>query len=321
MSSKERTARDQSLEFGILIQSMGDDASPETLTRLATAAETAGSDCIWAGDHVTFPVEMSDTYPFSSSGEPPAAFHAEQTLLEVFGSLSFVAAKTGSIRIGTNVCLPPLRHPVLLTKQALTLEELSKGRLELGVAAGWLPEEYEVMGVPWSERGERLDEFLDIFTRARREGVLAYDGPHTQFSESGFHPIPTEENRPPIWIGGMSGAAFRRVAEFGSGWTIVRDRPREVAAGRERLLRAWEDYDRSGTPEVAVSRPVHVGDDPPFSSDRILVGEPEEIIADLEDYVAAGTTHFVANFFTMDVDEQVEQIERLGAEVIPAFET
>jgi probable F420-dependent oxidoreductase len=316
----ETERADREMEFGILIQHMGDGASPEGLRELATTAERYGFDAAWGGDHATFPSEMPDTYPFSSSGEPPAAFHAEQKLYEVFQTLSYVAAATDDLRVGTNVCLAPLRHPVMLTKQALTLEALSEGRFEFGLATGWMANEYDIMDVPYEERGSRLDEFLDIFTRARESGLLAHEGKHFSFEECGFYPIPETPERPPLWIGGKSGAAFRRVAEYGDGWTIVRDRPEQVAEGRDRLLNAWADYDRSGTPEVAVSRPVHVGTDAPFGTDRILVGDSESIVEDLKDYREAGTTHFVVNFFTMDVDEQIAQIERLGEEIIPHFE-
>jgi probable F420-dependent oxidoreductase len=320
MCANGTEATTDSLEFGLLLSHMGDQASPEAIERLSRAAQRQGFDAIWGGDHITFPVDMPETYPFSSTGEPPEGIRADTNLFEMFQTLTYVAAVTTDIRVGTNVCLAPLRHPVLATKQALTLEAFADGGFEFGVSVGWLENEYDVMNVPYDERGSRLDEFLGIFSRARTEGILAHEGEHFSFEEIGFYPIPDEQASPRIWIGGKSSAAFRRVAEFGDGWTIVRDRPEQVAVQRDRLVNAWNDYERQGTPGIAVCRPIHVGSDGPVGTDRILVGDPDDVRADLADYRDAGTTHFVVTFFVTDVEKQIEQIERIGDSVIPAFQ-
>lgn len=305
---------DADIEFGVMLSTFGDHATPEAFRRVARAAEREGFDAAWAGDHLTFPAEIPDEYPFSRSGESP--FDVSGNAYDVFDVLAHLAGVTDRIRLGTNACIVPYRHPVDLAREALSVEALSGGRFDFGVAPGWLRTEFEVLDVPFEERGSRTDEFLRLFERVRREGQLSFDGPHHSFRETGFYPVP-ERGRPKIWIGGRSGAAFRRVGEFGDGWTIFWDHPEDVERARERMGRAWEDYDRRGRPEVAVVRPTSVGAD--VDRDALLVGDPGEIIEDVEAYADAGTTRLVIDFYTTDVDEQVEQVERFGREVASEF--
>lgn len=304
------------VEFGVMLSTFGEHASPEAFRRIATTAEEVGFDAVWAGDHVSFPEEIPDTYPFSPSGEPP--FHVSQDTYDVFGVLAHLASITDAIDLGTNTCIVPYRHPVVLARNALTVEALSDGRLDFGVAPGWMETEFEVLDVPFEERGGRTDEFLELFTSACEEGELAFDGPYHSFQKTGFHPVP-DEGRPKIWVGGRSGAAFRRVGQFGDGWTIFWDRPNDVASARSRIANAWSDFERDGDPEIAVVRATEVGSDPSRDPSKPLVGEAEAVAADVEEYVEAGTTRIVIDFYTTDVDEQVEQVRRFADGVIDAF--
>lgn len=303
------------VEFGVMLSTFGEQATRESMGRVATAAEGAGFDAVWVGDHVTFPAEIPDEYPFSPSGEAP--FGMGDNAYDAFGVLSYLAGITDELRLGTNTCIVPYRHPVDLARQALTLTSLSGGRFDFGVAAGWLRTEFEVLDVPFAERGSRTDEFLGLFGRVVEEGELAFEGPHHSFQETGFHPIPDEA--PPIWVGGRSGASIRRVGEFGDGWTIFWDRPDEIRSTRSRITDAWEDYGREGDPEIAVVRPADVGSDADRDADRPLVGPADSVIDDVGAYADAGTTRVLIDFFTRDPDEQVRQVERFGGDVIPSF--
>lgn len=301
-------------EFGVMLSTFGDHAYPEAFLRVATTAERAGFDAIWAGDHISFPVDIPDEYPFSRSGESP--FDVTLDTYDVFSILSHLAAATEEVQLGTNTCIVPYRHPIVLARNALTLEQLSDGRFDFGVAPGWMETEFEVLDAHFEDRGSRTDEFLRIFRRARTEGQFAFDGPHHSFQETGFYPTP-ESGRPKIWIGGKSGAAFRRVAEFGDGWTIFWDHPDEIAVSRKRIMNAWRDYDRSGEPEIAVVRAVHVGHDAP--RDTLLTGAPDDIVDDIQSYTDAGVTRIVLDFYTTDINEQVNQVERFADRIMPSF--
>jgi probable F420-dependent oxidoreductase len=301
------------VEFGVMLSTFGERASPAQFRSVASTAEEWGFDAVWVGDHVTFPADIPDEYPFSSTGESP--FASDQDVYDPFEVLSFLAGCTSEIQLGTNVCVVPYRHPVVLAKNALTVEALSDGRFEFGVAPGWLRTEFEVLDVPFEERGPRTDEFLGLFERACRDGEIAFDGEFHSFQRTGFHPVP-ETGRPPVWVGGKSGAAFRRVAEFGDGRTIFWDHPAQIEAARERLAAAWDDFDREGDPEVAVVRPVHVGTDTERDPSKLLVGDPDSILDDVEAYAEAGVTRLVLDFYDHDAEAQCEQLRRFGEHVI-----
>jgi len=293
------------LAFGTYLPRWSSRARPEAFRRIATAAERTGYDWIGRGDHVVFP-----------AGDD--GWSADTNAYDVFGVLSHVAAITDEIRLGTKICVAPYRHPVPLAKQALTLDNLSDGRFDLGVAAGWLQSEFDVLDVPFAERGSRTDEFLELFEAVREDGCVTFDGPHHQFDRTGFYPQPVGDV--PVWVGGHSSPAFRRVAEYGEGWMYTAE-PDGVREGRERILPAWEDFDRDGTPAIAAGQPVYVGADPPADVDGPLVGTAETVVEGVEEYVDAGATRLDAKFgpTTASLDEHLDQLERFAEEVLPAF--
>lgn len=302
-------------EFGVMLSATSnsygipDEKLPGVFQRFARTAENNGFDVVVAGDHVVYPEEIPTDYEFSQSGEPP--FDTTTSLFNVFEILSYLAAVTDTIALGTNVVAAPYRHPLVLTKNVFTVEALSKGRFDFGVAPGWLKTEFDALDVPFQERGSRTDEFLEIFELACN-GVTDYEGDHYAFEEVGFFPSPKRDI--PVWIGGKSGATFRRIAEFGDGWATLWDHPDEVTAARKRIMNAWTDFDRKGDPEISVLRPVSLDED--ADPDRLLSGPPSAIIEDVEAYREAGTTRLIVDFFTTDVDEQVRLMEEFGEEVI-----
>jgi len=309
--------RGSDVEFGLAPSRaiFGDSLDPEHFTDIAVRAEDRGFDAIWAGDHVTFPEEIPNEYPFSPSGDSP--FDISMQIYEMFQRLATVCPLTSDIRIGTNVCIVPYRHPVLLSKSALTLAVLSEERFEFGVGTGWMPTEFEVLDVPYEERGSRTDEFLELFERVCDQGEVAFEGPHHSFQKTGFYPIPDEQ--PPIWVGGNSGAAFRRIAEYGDGWTIIWLHPEEVSEGRQRLMNAWDDFNRAGEPEIALCRPVDVGPTTRDETERLFIGSAESIVEDIEQYVDAGVTRIVFDFYANEKTDHLDQLDRLTDEVLPSF--
>lgn len=310
-------ASSHNLEFGVRLPMFGDEADVERFEQLAISAEDNGFDIIVGGDHITFPAEIPQTHYGPDDGSPDH-MNASSNAYELFETLSFLAGVTDSINLGTNVCVAPYRHPVVLAKNVLTLNALSQGRFEFGVAAGWLHTEFEVLGVPFEERGKRLDEFLRMYEQACDEGEISFEGPVHSFEETGFHPSPS--GKPPkIWIGGLSGPAFRRVAEFGDGWTISRQTPEEISSSRDRIMNAWDDYNRSGEPEIAVREILHVGPDVPTDHNHPVTGPADSVISRLQQYVDVGTTRFLMTFHTGNQEEQLEQLERIGDEIIPSF--
>lgn len=273
---------DSDVEFGVFLITFGDIATPDAFRAVATEAERLGYEAVCVGDHVAIPEHVPDTYPFSETGEAP--FDVTQDAYDAFQVLAHVGAVTDTIALGTNTTIAPYRHPVTLTKHVLTLDNLTDGRFELGVAPGWMETEFEVLDVPFPERGSRTDEFLAVLEQAFEASTFSFEGPHHSFQPTGFRPRPVRTDGIPVWIGGFSGASFRRTAEFGDGWTIFPDTPSEVAEGVDRLGEAWSAHDRSGNPEIAAAlTDIDLG-----VEDGTLVGDVPAMTDRIRDYVAAG---------------------------------
>ena len=297
------------LEFGAFVPRWDQYSTPEGWRRVAQASESAGFAWVGRGDRVVYPADPDDT------NHRPAA--------DLFSVLATVICETDSIQVGTNVCVAPYRHPVDLLTEIMTLDVLSNGRFEFGVGAGWFEGEFDALGVSYEERGARTNEFLEIFDAARHNDVISYDGEHYAFDPISVHPGPVTPGGPPLWLGGSSSAAFRRTAEHdGVGWVISGSSPDEVRTDRERLLRAWNDYDRTGEPRVGVNvnaylSEQHAGNDTP------LVGTRDEVLEGISAYREAGVDRINLTLSTtpsgdrMSIDERVDQIERFGAEIMP----
>lgn len=300
------------VEFGAFLTTFGETASPAAFGHVATEAERVGFEAVCVGDHITFPEEIPDTYPFSKSGNSP--FDIGQDAYDAFQVLAYLAARTDEVALGTNTTIVPYRHPVTLVRHVLTLDALSDGRFELGAAPGWMETEFEVLDVPFERRGELTDEFLAIFDRALEEAEFAFEGPHRSFDRIGFYPRPDGDG-PTLWIGGYSGASFRRLAEYGDGWTIFPESPEAVADGIARIERAWDDYDREGEPEVAVALPgLEFG-----MEDGELLGDEAAVRELLDEYVAAGATRIYVfpQLMAATPDDRTEILEYLAAEIAP----
>ncbi len=298
-----------------MLDTFGSSAGPTQFERTATVAEREGFDALLVGDHVAFPEASPDNYPFSPDGTPPDMYDADSACYDPFEVLSFVAATTDRLRLGTNMCVAPLRHPVELTKLVFTLDAISDGRVDFGVAIGWLAAEFEALDVPFEERGGRTTEFLELFDAACRDPIVEFDGAYHNVRSTGFYPRPIQAGGPPVWIGGTSDPALGRLGRHGDGVVTVWNRPDQVETLRERMARAWRDHDRAGDPRLAVMRPARI--DPSADDDKPLVGSAEDVLADLRAYEAAGVDRIVLDFFTDEPDVKREQMTRFGEEIIP----
>lgn len=182
--------------------------------RMAAMLEAAGFDSLWVSDHIVFPHETTSRYPFSTDGR--ITWPLDDPYLEPLVVLGAVAAVTSRIALGTSVVIAPMRNPVLLAKQAATIAAISKGRLVLGVGAGWLREEFEALGADFEARGEVLNEWITIARACWTGSAGAFEGKHYRLPVP-IYCLPAPAGGIPILIGGMSRAALRRAADA-DGW-------------------------------------------------------------------------------------------------------
>ena len=193
------------LKFGLTSMNAGATSYPEALVRIAQAAETAGFDSLWAGEHHVL-AESSPRIPTATR------------LLNPVVALSFVAAHTCTVRLGTGVLLLPQHQPLILAKELASLDVLSGGRLIVGIGVGWAEAEYEALGVPYRERGARADEYLAAMRAIWSEETPAYHGRYVSFQGVQAYPHPVQQPTPPIVIGGRAPAVLRRTVEQANGW-------------------------------------------------------------------------------------------------------
>lgn len=209
----------------------------KTLETLGREAEQRGFDSIWAAEHVVLFDDYRSRYPYAADGRLPAG--GENGILDPFIALSFLAAVTDRIRLGTGICLVPQRHPVYTAKEVATVDYLSDGRLDFGVGIGWLREEFDALRVPWRQRGERCREYLEVMRRLWCDEVSEHRGPFYELTRCRQYPKPVQSPHPPIHFGGESEAALERVADLGQGWygfSLDPNRAAERVRALERLL-------------------------------------------------------------------------------------
>src|SRR5258705_5162717 len=182
----------------------------EAVARLARAIEQIGYDHIDMFDHVVmgFPIE----------GRAPGPYPAGMPILEALMTLSYIAAVTSRVTLGTEVLVLPQRQPTLVAKQVSTLDTLSGGRVRLGVGVRLQESEYEALGEDFHTRGARMDEMIRLLRTYWSDAQVDFQGRHYQITAIGMEPKPPQGSRLPIWIGGRSDRALRRVGELGDGW-------------------------------------------------------------------------------------------------------
>jgi probable F420-dependent oxidoreductase len=204
------------MRLGLHALGIGNGADRAVIDAVAAAADRAGFATLWSGEHVVMVDESASRYPYSDDGRisVPAAADWIDPLI----GLSFVAAATSTIGIGTGVLLLPEHNPVLVAKQAATLDTLSGGRLTLGIGVGWSREEFDALGIPFERRGARTNEYVEAIRTLWRDDVASFDGEFVHFDSVRVNPKPVHDRRIPIVVGGNSDAALRRVATWGDGW-------------------------------------------------------------------------------------------------------
>jgi len=204
------------MKLGVFLPFATPLADGPFLRAVGEAAEGAGFHSLWVAEHVVLFDEYASKYPYSADGRIPAG--GSSGILEPFSALSFLAACTSRIRLGTGICLVPQRNPVYTAKEAASVDWLSGGRLDLGVGVGWLAEEFRAVGVPFARRGERCISYLEVMKRLWCDEVSEYKDEFYELPACRQYPKPVQKPHPPIHFGGESDAALRRVADAGQGW-------------------------------------------------------------------------------------------------------
>jgi probable F420-dependent oxidoreductase len=223
------------MRIGLHALGIGAGARRKVIDAVAVAADAAGFSTLWAGEHVVMVDSPASRYPYSADGL--IAVPSDADWLDPMVGLSFAAAATRRIELATGVLLVPEHNPVLLAKQAASIDVLCGGRLTLGIGVGWSREEFVALGIPYERRGARATEYVAAMRTLWREDVASFDGEFVAFDRVRVNPKPLRERRIPIMLGGNSDAALRRVASWGDCWYGFNLAGVEAVHGRISVLR------------------------------------------------------------------------------------
>jgi probable F420-dependent oxidoreductase len=289
------------LAFGVHLPVWGPGATRDALLTLSRRVEAMGFDSMWASDHVVIPLEIRSRYPYNATGQfplPPTA-----NFLEPLTALALVAGATERVQLGTTVLVLPHRHPVLAAKALATLDHLAPGRVILGAGVGWMREEIELLGAPFDKRGAWTDEAIRIMRACWRNERVSFRGEFFSFPDIGFAPRPARGTIP-IWIGGHTARAMRRVAELGDGWHAAFATPDVMRDGLAKLREACA---KVGRDPATITLSVRLG----LSAKRPAA----EVLDELKGLRDVGVSHVVVETRVADVDDSTRILERFVSEV------
>jgi probable F420-dependent oxidoreductase len=240
------------MKIGILAMASGKMAGGELLKTISINAERLGVATLWAPEHVVLLDQYESKYPYAADGRFAAPTGAP--VLDPFVTLATIGAVTSKIRLATGICLVPEHNPVVLGKVIATLDFLTGGRALLGVGIGWLAEEFQALGIPFERRADRTREYIAAMRQLWGQDPSSYSGEFVRFDNVRSKPKPIQGGKLPVFFGGESGPALRRVAEYGDGWCGFNLLPDEAAAKIKRIEEMLKANGRSlSDVEIAVS--------------------------------------------------------------------
>jgi len=266
--------------FGLHLPQGGHASGPESIARVASLAESLGFDDLWVSDHIVVP--STQNYPTPYMYDP---------LL----TLTYAAAMTSRIGLGTAVLVLPQYHPVQLANSLASLDALSAGRLRLGVGVGWSAAEFEALDQRFTDRGRRTDEIIDLLRTAWKDDPVDVAGEF--YSLRSIRLLPKPAHTIPIWVGGRSEAAIRRAARLGDGYQAL---GLSVEQAHDVVARVREDR-----PDEGFTISLRTGWD-------AVAMDHDLIRSELDGFSAAGIQHLVATPWQRDIDSFCAAVEQLA---------
>ena len=302
------------MRFGFYLPTRGRTAEPHAIETMVAHGEALGFSSVVVADHLVFPVTIHSRYPYTVSG----AFPGQGDALDQLSLMAFVAGKSRRLRLISSVMILPHRNPVVTAKMLATIDVLSGGRVTVGVGVGWLREEFQALGAPdFDRRGAVSDEYLRIFKTLWTQDPASFRGEFYSFEALRCLPHPTQKPHPPIWVGGHSKVALRRVARLGDGWhpvgatPAVPLRPPEMRASLDELRRL-ADAERRDFAALTISfkAPLY---DPRQGVDggadrRPFTGSTQAIADDIGIYAGLGVSELIFDFRAETLTESLDRM-------------
>ena len=301
------------MEFGLCIPHYGKPLDIPTIFDTVRRAEELGFDSIWVTDHILVPRTLDIIY--------------RDHMLEPLAVLSHVAALTRRVKIGTSVIILPYRNPIVLAKMLATIDHLSGGRLIFGAAVGWMEPEFAALRAPFRERGAFSDECLRLIKALWTQDQVSFEGHYFTFHDMQASPRPLQQPHPPIWVGGNSARARRRVAGYGDGWHATAMPLEALKTGITHLREIWARQGRAGDPTLSLRIPcaiegvsqevLHYAGRPGRGTRETLTGSASAIVDRLGAYGDIGIRHLALETSTQSHAGTVATLETFMSRIAP----
>ena len=235
------------MKYGIQLAGGAAVSQRAALKKVAAAAEAMGFDSVLIGDHIVIPKKITSPWPYDEyvGGKTPYAVYTDMVWFDPFDTMAFLAAVTERVRLGISVVIVPYRHPFDVARRVATIDVLSGGRFVLGVGVGWLEDEFRLLGIPFAKRGARTREYVAMMQALWTQEAPRFSGDFVELHEDvNVLPRPIQKPHPPIWVGGESTPALRRVAAFGNGWHCGLVLPERIPGLLDRIRALMDEAGR-----------------------------------------------------------------------------
>ena len=305
------------MKIGVSVPNIGPVATPEAVKIVAQKAEALGYNSLWTVERLLWPVKPKLPYPATPDGSLPEPYKYN---LDPLDALTFAAAVTSKIRLGTSVLDIPYYNPILLARRLSTIDVLSKGRLNVGLGLGWSPDEMEAAGADMKVRGARANEFIQVLKTIWTTDPAEFHGKFFSLPKSHIGPKPVQKPHPPIYIAAFAPAALKRVATMAIGWN-----PTGVPiAGMEHMFAGIRQMAEAAGRNLGELKMIVRGNlvltDKPVEKDRpIFVGTPDQIREDIAACEQIGADEVFLELGFTHGGQQLSNWEQWLEEFKPAY--
>lgn len=291
------------MKFGFILPNFGGKIWPRELVELAKGCEEEGFDSVWATDHIIMPAELREPY-----GQ----------VLEPFVTVSFVAAATKRLRVGTSIIVLPQRNPILVAKQAAAVDAYSGGRLMLGFGVGWAEKEFGFLDADFGRRGRVMDESIGLIRKLWSDEIVNFEGEFFHLRDALFLPKPAQK-RVPIWIGGNGRRSLERAIRLGDGWHPVGMSLKSFSAGVGRIRESGSKLTVSIRMNTDMRKKRE--DTVSASGERrtSFSGGPTGVRKALEEYAREGLEYPCVSILHPSLEEILEDVRSFGRDVIRSY--
>jgi probable F420-dependent oxidoreductase len=304
------------MKVGIVLPQTGESATRENVLYIGKEAEKEGLDSVWVFDRLLWPLKPQTSY----GGVPNAPIPVEyQNILDPLETLTYLAANTDRISLGTSIIDMLFQNPVILARRFATLDILSGGRVIAGLAIGWSKDEYDASGIPYKDRGARADEYMQVLKRIWTDDVVEFKGQFYNIPASKIGPKPVQKPHPPILLGGYTPKTFPRIVNYADGWipiagSVPLEQQEQAINGlREAARKANKDPSNIrifvlSYPNVLDSSSQSSSSNQPRSP---MSGTIDQIGSDIDRFKAMGAEHIIFGYAFSPIGRDVKKMMEL----------